>query len=139
MNDINTLLWRVNVCVRRISVALATLLGWLRPYLACACVLRNRAAATGPPLLGFRRWAAEPPPPVGRRWAATAGPSPRPRMCGACAGERRKFDSIGVGVTGTPRPVVKHPPRPSYPHYVSSVRTGVCFTPQILEKSLGIT
>ena len=37
-------------------------------------------------------------------------PGPRPRMCGACAGERRKFDSIGVGVTGTPRPwpVVRH-------------------------------
>ena len=27
----------------------------------------------------------------------------RPRMCGASAGERRNFDSIGVGVTGTPR------------------------------------
>ena len=26
-----------------------------------------------------------------------------PRMCGACAGERSKFDSIGVGVTGTLR------------------------------------
>ena len=106
MNDINILLWRLNVCVRRISIALATLLGWLRPYLARSCVLRNRAAATGPPLLGCRRWAAaaEPPPPVGRRWAAAAGPSPRPRMCGACAGKRRNFDSIGAGVTGAPRP-----------------------------------
>ena len=25
-------------------------------------------------------------------------------MCGACAGERRNFDSIGAGVTGAPRP-----------------------------------
>ncbi len=24
-------------------------------------------------------------------------------MCGACAGERHKFDSIGVGFTGAPR------------------------------------
>jgi hypothetical protein len=31
-------------------------------------------------------------------------------MCGACAGERCKFDSIGVGVTGTLRrwPVLRH-------------------------------
>ncbi len=46
-------------------------------------------------------------------WASPArrvgGPF-RPRTCGACAGERRKFDSIGVGVTGAPRlwPVLRH-------------------------------
>jgi hypothetical protein len=27
-----------------------------------------------------------------------------PRMCGVCAGERRNFDSIGLGITGAPRP-----------------------------------
>ncbi len=34
-------------------------------------------------------------------YGSSVGLSPK---CGACAGERRKFDSIGVGVTDAPRP-----------------------------------
>ena len=33
-------------------------------------------------------------------------------MCGACAGERRKFDSIGVGITGALRLWPVSPRRP---------------------------
>ncbi len=38
-----------------------------------------------------------------RHWRAASVARFTPRMCGACAGERRKFDLIGVGVTGAPR------------------------------------
>ncbi len=63
----------------------------LWPVLRHGCAGRERGSTASSTRSG---WA---PP------ARSVDGSFRPRTCGACAGERRKFDSIGVGITGAMR------------------------------------